>query len=301
LSRNIIIGTRGSRLALWQANKVKSELEALDFACELKIIKTQGDRVQDLSFDKLEGKGFFTKEIEEALISKDIDVAVHSLKDLPTSQVEGLALAGLSERADPADILIHHPDQYDADKPLGLRPKTVVGTSSIRRKTQSQSLVENITVQDLRGNVPTRIQKLRDKKYDAIILAAAGVERLELDLTDLKVTRLHPKEFVPAPAQGVIAYQVRAADIEMRNIIGHIHHKETAEQTNIERRVLKMMDGGCHIPLGVYCEVDPAGNYQVFAAYAADNSTELIRPRLSQSTTHLLAERMVEKLLNSET
>ena len=163
------------------------------------------------------------------------------------------------------------------------------------------SLLDDISVIDLRGNVPTRVQKLRNKGYDAIILAAAGLERLELDLSDLEVKRLHPREFVPAPAQGVIAYQVRSADTEMRKIIAHIHHAETAKRSNIERKVLKMMDGGCHIPLGVYCELDAAGNYQLFSAYAKNENDKLHRYRLSQSTSFEMAERMVEKLLNPET
>jgi len=162
-------------------------------------------------------------------------------------------------------------------------------------------LLEDISVTDLRGNVPTRVQKLRDKAYDAIILAAAGLERLELNLSDLEVKKLHPREFVPAPAQGVIAYQVRSTDTEMRKIIAHIHHAETAKRTNIERKVLKMMEGGCHIPLGVYCELDVAGNYQLFAAYAKDEKEKLYRFRLSHSTSYEMAERMVEKLLNPET
>jgi len=139
VSNTIIIGTRGSRLALWQANKVKAELEALNFSCQLQIIKTQGDKIQNLGFDKLEGKGFFTKEIEDALIRKEIDVAVHSLKDLPTEQVDGLALAGLSERADPSDVLLIHPESLDKERPLGLKKDAIIGTSSIRRKTQIQS------------------------------------------------------------------------------------------------------------------------------------------------------------------
>jgi len=301
LNKKIIIGTRGSRLALWQANKVKSELEAINFNCELKIIKTQGDKVQDLSFDKLEGKGFFTKEIEDALINKDIDLAVHSLKDLPTEQVEGLVLAGLSERADPSDILIHRRSEMDTNRSLWLKKDAIVGTSSIRRKSQLLSLVDEVSVKDLRGNVPTRIEKLRSGAYDAIILASAGVERLELDLSDLEVIKLHPKEFVPAPAQGVIAYQVRKEDVEMRKIVGQIHHAATAKLSNIERKVLKMMDGGCHIPLGVYCELDAAGSYQVFAAYSRGEEEPMMRHRIAQSTTHLLAERMAEKLLNPET
>lgn len=296
MSRNIIIGTRGSQLALWQAHKVKRELEALNFTCELQIIKTQGDKIQDIGFDKMEGKGFFTKEIETALLASEVDVAVHSLKDMPTVQPEGLALAGLSSREDPADLLLIHPDALDETATLNLRSGANIGTSSIRRQTQILDLLPDAKVTDLRGNVPTRVQKLRDKSYDAIILAAAGLNRLEMNLEGLVVKRLHPREFVPAPGQGVIAYQVREADTEMRKIISHIHQKETSLITNIERSVLRSMDGGCQVPLGVYCEVDQAQNFHVFAAYQAPDADGLARYHISQSTKHLISEKMVEKL-----
>jgi len=194
VSRLIKIGTRGSRLALWQAHKVEAELSAIGFSCELVIIKTQGDKVQDLSFDKLEGKGFFTKEIEDALLASDIDVAVHSLKDLPTEQPEGLSLAGLSTRANPSDVLLIHPDSHDTSQDFGLKKSSTIGTSSVRRKSQILSFLPTAKVIDLRGNVPTRVQKLRDKGYDAIILAAAGLDRLELDLSDLISVRMHQGE-----------------------------------------------------------------------------------------------------------
>lgn len=299
MSRLIKIGTRGSRLALWQAHKVEAELSAIGFSCELVIIKTQGDKVQDLSFDKLEGKGFFTKEIEDALLASDIDVAVHSLKDLPTEQPEGLSLAGLSTRANPSDVLLIHPDSHDTSQDFGLKKGSTIGTSSVRRKSQILSFLPTAKVIDLRGNVPTRVQKLRDKGYDAIILAAAGLDRLELDLSDLISVRMHPKEFVPAPAQGVIAYQVRTEDKEMRKIIANIHDHDTAAQTNVERKVLKQMDGGCQTPLGVYCEIDKASNFHVYAAYAREVDKPLIKVNISQSTQHQLAERVVEKLLNT--
>lgn len=296
MSKTIIIGTRGSRLALWQANKVKAELEIFNFPCELKIIKTQGDKIQDIGFNKMEGKGFFTKEIESELLDGTIDVAVHSLKDLPTTQPEGLALAGLSQRADPADLLLIHPSAHQEGETLGLKPHSKIGTSSIRRKTQIMALAPGHEVIDLRGNVPTRVNKLREGAYDAIILARAGVNRLELDLSDLVTKRLHPKEMIPAAAQGVIAYQVRAEDIEMRKIISLIHHKPTAEGTNIERKVLQEMDGGCQVPLGVYCEIDEAHNYHLFGFYAPSESGDPITHRISQSTNHLLVKKMVEKL-----
>lgn len=299
MTRNIRIGTRGSALALWQAHKVKAELAALGYECKLHIIKTQGDKIQNIGFDKMEGKGFFTKEIEDALLEEQVDVAVHSLKDMPTVQPQGLVLAGLSHREDPADLLIARPESLDASQTYGLKTGAIVGTSSIRRNTQLLSLATHLETRDLRGNVPTRVDKLRAGEYDAIILASAGINRLELDLSDLITTRLHPREFVPAPGQGVIAYQVRAADTEMRKIIQNIHQVTTATSTNIERQVLKMMDGGCQVPLGVYCEVDQLGNYHLYGAYAA-NGKDINRYHLSRSTRDGLAEAMVQKLSHPE-
>jgi len=291
----IRIGTRGSALALWQAEKVKADLRAQGFDSELHIIKTKGDKIQDIGFDKMEGKGFFTKEIEDALLRQEVDVAVHSLKDLPTVQPEGLVLGGLSEREDPSDLLIIRPECVDSNKTYQLREGAKVGTSSIRRKTQLTNLAPQVHTTDLRGNVPTRVQKLRDGQYDAIILASAGINRLVLDLSDLITLRLHPKEFVPAAGQGVIAYQVRAADKSTRKIIQRIHNTKTAMATNVERKVLKLMDGGCQVPLGVYCEMDSLSNYHLYGYYASSDK-ELKREQLSQSTSHGLAELMVEKL-----
>ena len=184
-NQHIRIGTRGSDLALWQANFVKGELEKLACTVEIKIIKTQGDLVQDLSFDKLEGKGFFTKEIEEALIANEIDLAVHSHKDLETSSPEGLMIAAVSDRENPAELLLIRKEAYAPNETWELKKKAVIGSSSARRKSQVLALRPDLQLKDLRGNVPTRIDKLRKGEYDAILLAKAGVNRLGLDLGDL--------------------------------------------------------------------------------------------------------------------
>ena len=215
--RKIIIGTRGSDLALWQANYTKGLLEGLGCQVELKIISTEGDRSQqwNTSFDKLEGKGFFTKEIEEALVNKEIDLAVHSHKDLPTTSPEGLIIAGVSQREDPSDLLLIRKEAVDEKQRFSLKRKAVLGTSSARRKAQFLAFRDDVEVKDLRGNVPTRVKKLREGLYDAILLAKAGTERLDLDLSDLHVEKLSPKEFVPAPAQVVLAWQIREADRDL--------------------------------------------------------------------------------------
>lgn len=293
----IIIGSRGSKLALWQANFVASELKARGVEAPIVVIKTQGDRIQDLSFDKLEGKGFFTKEIEAALLAGDIDLAVHSMKDLPTTSPEGLSVAGVSDRANPQDLLIIRKDKVDASRKLNLPEKAIVGTSSNRRKAQINHFRPDAKVVDLRGNVPTRINKLKTEDYDAIILAAAGVERLEIDLSDVEIVPLNVKEFVPAPAQGVLAYQVRSEDIAIRKFIQtELHHTEVSSATNVERKLLKLLDGGCHLPLGAHCELDHLGHYHLWVSFANSLDQPLKMIRKSSSTSLNLAEEAYETL-----
>lgn len=258
MERKIIIGTRGSDLALWQANYTKELLEDKGHTVEIKIIETSGDRSQqwNTSFDKLEGKGFFTKELEDALLDKSIDLAVHSHKDLPTVAPEGLLVAGVSKRKDPSDILIMQKEAVDKLQKFGLKKDARLGTSSARRKSQILAFRPDVELKDLRGNVPTRVARLRNGDYDAIILAAAGVERLELDLDDLHVEYLSPEEFIPAPAQGVIAWQTREDDNELMEAIDEINDLDVLIRINIERQILNMFDGGCQLPLGVFCDTE---------------------------------------------
>jgi len=258
VERKIIIGTRGSDLALWQANYTKKLLEEKGHAVELKIITTSGDKSQewDTSFDKLEGKGFFTKELEEALLNNSIDLAVHSHKDLPTTSPEGLLIAGVSKREDPSDMLIIKDASTDDKLKFGLKKNAIVGTSSARRKSQLLAFRPDITVKDLRGNVPTRIKKLEGKEYDAILIATAGVERLEIELDNYTVQKLNPEEFVPAPAQGVLAWQTREEDNELLAVIDEINDLDVLIKINIERQLLALFDGGCHLPFGCYCDTE---------------------------------------------
>ncbi|MBB4078259.1 hydroxymethylbilane synthase [Lewinella aquimaris] len=293
------IGTRGSRLALWQAHFVQEELSRHGIASELEIIKTQGDRVQHLGFDKLEGKGFFTKEIEDALLEGRIDCAVHSLKDLPTNQPEGLVLAALSYRASVEDVVLIHKDRATSGMPFSLPEGATIGTSSNRRKAILKDLHPGLLPVDIRGNVPTRMKKALSGELDAVVLAAAGLERLDLDLSEMTVVRTSPREFVPAPGQGVMAVQTREEDIEMRKKLSLLHHPIVGECTNVERTVLNLMQGGCSMPLGVYCEKDQLGNYHVWASYAPTASDPLRRVQVSQSTRAGLAERVVEELLSA--
>src|SRR5512138_1392256 len=174
----LVIGSRGSDLALFQANFIKSILEGPSCAVEIKIIKTSGDKIDNISFDKMEGKGFFTKELEDALLANEIDLAVHSLKDLMTSQPDGLKLGAVGYRADRRELLLIRKEAVDGDGLIPVKQGGVIGTSAARRKGQIAYYNPSLTIADLRGNVPTRVAKLRDGKYDAILLAAAGVTRL---------------------------------------------------------------------------------------------------------------------------
>ena len=296
MKSKIIIGTRGSKLALWQAHFTKDNLEKMGIEVDIKIIKTRGDKIQHLSFDKIEGKGFFTKELEDALLSGQVDLAVHSMKDLPTESPEGLSIAGVSYRENPADWLVINKGQEDTSKIYQLKEKAVVGTSSARRKAILLDIRPDIHLKDIRGNVPTRLQKLKDGQFDAIVLAAAGLTRLDLDMSDFIVVKLNTKEFVPAPAQGVLAYQTCTADIETRKIIKRLHNSEVAAVTNVERKVLNLLGGGCHMPLGVYCELDDKGYYHVWAAKAATWDGPVKRVRLSSGTSFELAEQVLAAL-----
>lgn len=248
----IRIGSRGSDLALWQANYVKGILEEKGCEVSISIIQTKGDEFQELGFDKMEGKGFFTKEIENSLLNQEIDLAVHSHKDLETTEPEGLTTAAVSYREDPSELLLINEGSWSEHEVWELKKNAVIGTSSSRRKSQVLALRQDLTIKDLRGNVPTRVEKLKSGAYDAILLAYAGVSRLNLDLGGLKVVKLDPEEFVPAPAQGVLALQIRKNETKLSELLAEINNEEVQQQILIERSILKSMDGGCQLPLGVF-------------------------------------------------
>jgi len=294
LDRPLIIGTRGSDLALWQANFVKDSLAAIHIPAELKIIKTQGDRILNLSFDKLEGKGFFTKELEEELLSGKIDIAVHSHKDLPTENPPGLIIAAVSEREDPSELLLILKDCVDVRQKLSLKFGATIGTSSNRRKAQLLAHRPDLEIRDLRGNVPTRIQKLRKESYDAIMIAKAGVSRLGINLDDLHVETLTPNELIPAPAQGVLAIQIRESDRILFDALQELNHPDVAEELAVERTVLKLFGGGCHLPLGCYCTKED-GVYRVFTSKANEGDEFPDRYFVESPTAEGLPEKIVAK------
>ncbi len=253
-TRPIRIGTRGSQLALAQAQWTAQSLrEAHGDAVEpeLVILKTRGDKLQHLALAKLDDKGFFTREIEQALLDGSVDLAVHSLKDLPSEQPPGLALAAIPEREDPADLLLGREGEEAA--------QVRVGTSSLRRQLQVLDGHPQWTVVPVRGNVPTRVKHLREGRTEKLVLAAAGVRRLGLSLEGLVVERLDPASCVPAPGQGALGIQIRDGDEEMKALLAPLHHAETAMAVEGERSFLQKAGGGCNLPLGAWARQEAGG------------------------------------------
>jgi len=252
----LILGSRGSELALAQAQRVRDILVTdLDVPVEIKVIKTTGDRIDHLSFDKMEGKGFFTKELEEALLAGQIDLAVHSLKDLMTTQPQGLKLGAVGCREDRRELLIIKKESRVDSGVLPVKSGGVVGTSSVRRKCQVATHNPLLHVKDLRGNIPTRIKKLREGQYDAIVIAAAGVRRLSLDLSDLEVVYLDPEVFLPAPGQGMLGIEIRLDDSEVETVVSKLGSGEDKLEAFLERGLLARFESGCSLPLGVYSQI----------------------------------------------
>ena len=284
------IGTRGSDLARWQAHYVRDLIESRGGTCDIQILSTQGDREQVQAFEKLEGKGFFTKEIEQALLDGSVDLAVHSHKDLETRQPPGLAIAAVPPRAAAQDVLLIR-KSASANRPwLPLAKGAKVGTSSVRRRDQLLLLRPDLDIQALRGNVPTRVDRLRQGLYDAIVLAAAGLDRLELDLQDLVRLDLDPRHFVPAPAQGALALQMREDDPKL-DWLRSLSHGPTANAIAGERAILRELEGGCQLPFGAHVRAGgglraflqtPSGARRIVAADATSALQQLQSPSPAQ-------------------
>ncbi len=272
--KELIIGSRGSELALWQANHVKDQLEDCGYQVNIRIIKTKGDKIQNLSFDKIEGKGFFTKELEDALLSEEVDLAVHSLKDLETTQPEGLELAAVSKRNSPHDVLLIKQESYSEQNTWGLPENAVVGTSSCRRQAWLKQHISDVNLVDLRGNVPTRIQKLRNGDMDAIVLAEAGINRISPNVSGLHKFVLPLNEFVPAPAQGVLGLQIRSNDQRLQEAIAPLNDPQVKTEISVERGILNGIGGGCHVPLGAFCITRETDLLEVTVAYEGDKGYE---------------------------
>ena len=242
----LTIGSRGSQLALWQAHWVKGQLESLGEQCRIEIIHTTGDKITDVALSKVGTKGLFTKEIEEALLDGRIDLAVHSLKDMPTDLPAGLTLAAIPQREDPRDALV---GKKLADLPHGCQ----VGTSSLRRAAQLRATRPDLQIENIRGNVDTRLRKLDEGLYDAIVLASAGLRRL--GLKDRITEMLDPRVMCPAVGQGALAIETRSDAGRAQEICARLDHLETRTAVTAERAVLASLGGGCQVPIGAYAVI----------------------------------------------
>jgi hydroxymethylbilane synthase len=267
----LTIGSRGSQLALWQARWVKASLEALGEECRIEIIHTTGDKITDVALSKVGTKGLFTKEIEEALLDSRIDLAVHSLKDLPTESPDGLTLAAIPAREDPRDAIVGKRLEQLAS---GAR----VGTSSLRRAAQLRALRQDLDIQTVRGNVDTRLRKLDEGQYEAIVLASAGLRRLGLQ--DRIAELMDPGVMCPAVGQGALAIETRAGG-RACDVCALLDHALTRAAVTAERAVLARLGGGCQVPIGAYAIVPDRTALHLRAVVVSPDGSSVIRKQNS--------------------
>jgi hydroxymethylbilane synthase len=284
------IGSRGSQLALWQANHISALLRARGHRVELEIIKTTGDKILDVALAQVGTKGMFTKEIEEALTEKRVDLAVHSLKDLPTELPLGFELVAITERVNPHDVFLSvHYDCLDA-LPKGAK----VGTSSLRRQAQLKAFRPDLNIHPLRGNVDTRVRKLEQGEYDAIILAAAGLTRL--GKTQLVKEYLSESFMCPAAGQGALGIEIRADDTKMRELLGFLNNSDSRAATICERTLLNKLGGGCQVPIGAFAEVKD-GKLRLTGVVARPDGSKVLREQQTGTDPVELGERVGNTLL----
>ena len=291
--QKITIGTRGSALALWQANWVKSELEREYPGIEvnLTVIKTKGDKILDVPLAKVGGKDLFVKEIEDALLAQNIDLAVHSMKDVPTELPEGLQVAITPPREDPRDAFFSHSGKGLKEMPKG----AVIGTSSLRRKSQLLNAFPHLTTKDLRGNVDTRLKKLGRGEYDGIILAYAGVKRL--GWADQVTELMDPLISLPAIAQGALGIETRINDDFNNQRLAFFHDQKSALAVRAERALLKTLEGGCQVPIAGHATVDKNNQISLTGLVAALDGRQIIKEIACGEDPEKLGEELAHTLL----
>lgn len=272
--RNIIVGSRRSKLAMTQTKWVIKKLEELnpDFTFEIKEIVTKGDRILDVTLSKVGGKGLFVKEIEQAMLSGEIDMAVHSMKDMPSALPEGLMVGCIPKREDARDVLISKGRQKLAD----LKQGAVVGTSSLRRSAQLLQMRPDLEIKWIRGNIDTRLKKLETEDYDAIILAAAGLSRMGWK-DDVVTEFLDPESCLPAVGQGALAIECRGSDEELLSLFSRLNDRYTQLTVTAERAFLHAMEGGCQVPIAGFATMDEAGVIELTGLVASPDGKTVYR------------------------
>lgn len=295
MRENIVIATRGSQLALRQANLVADEIgKQKNYAVSLKTIKTKGDKILDSPLAKIGDKGLFVKEIENTLLAEQVDLAVHSMKDIPTEVPQGLVIAAALEREDPRDALISREGLLLKELPT----RAVMGTSSLRRRAQLLNYRGDFRFIDLRGNIDTRVRKMHELSLDAIILSGAGLARLGLAG---RITERIPSEIIlPAVGQGTIAVEVREDDLQMLELARSLNHLPTWQAIVAERALLKFLEGGCQVPLGALARVED-GELVLEAAVASLDGSSLVRDSISGKAEEAgeMGMKLAEKLVRS--
>jgi hydroxymethylbilane synthase len=296
MKKNICIGTRGSQLALWQAHFIKSEIEHLspDLIVEITIIKTTGDMITDRPLAMVGGKGLFVKEIEAALLNNDIDIAVHSMKDMPGELPCGLIIGAIPKRENPFDVLISKDNSLLTDYKKGAK----IGTSSLRRASQIKHIRPDVIIESIRGNLDTRIKKLKAGDYDAIVLAAAGLRRLG---QDSEITEyLDETIMIPAVGQGALCIETRDHDDDITAIMKKLDHRDTRICVTGERAFLKQIEGSCHIPVACFGKIK-GDDVLLTAVVASEDGKELIKEHILSPINKVehsgkaLADKVLEK------
>lgn len=294
MKRTIRIATRKSELALWQANHVADLLREAHPGLEVELLPmvTKGDIILDQPLAQIGGKGLFLKELERAMLKGEADIAVHSMKDVPVEQVPGLEVEVLLKRANPFDALLSREGQTLDELPPGAR----VGTSSLRRQCQLKALRPDVEVRDLRGNVNTRVRKLQEGEYDAIILACAGLERLKMD--SLITEALAPPRWLPAGTQGTIGIQNRSGDEDVKALIAPLMDAEAVTRTRAERGVATLLHGSCQVPLAVFAELD-SGQVRIRSMVGTPDGSRILQASAAgpEAETDALASAVANDLI----
>ncbi|WP_158736677.1 hydroxymethylbilane synthase [Alteribacillus sp. YIM 98480] len=301
--RTIVLGTRKSNLAMKQTEWVISELEKLDlpYNYEIKKIVTKGDKILDVTLSKVGGKGLFVKEIEQAMEDKEIDIAVHSMKDMPGELQDGFTIGAITNRVDPRDAYIANDHIRLVDLPEG----SVVGTSSLRRSAQLLAHRPDLKVQWIRGNIETRLRKLREENFDAIILASAGLERMGWG-GDLVTEYLEPDVCIPAVGQGALGLECRNDDKEVLDLLAQLNDEAVRKRVTAERAFLQAVEGGCQVPIGGYATLEEDGEVELTALVGSPDGKVILKEtrrgtdpeQVGRDAAHLLLEQGAKEILD---
>ncbi len=289
---NFKIGTRGSKLALAQADLVRTRLQEAypEDTFELNVIRTKGDQLKDVPLGKIGDKGIFVREIEEQILEGKIHLGVHSMKDMPSQPALGLVFAKAWKREDARDVLILRKEKSLSDLPKG----AVIGTGSKRRKFQLLAMRRDLQIVDIRGNVDTRLKKMQEQKLDGIVLAAAGLKRLGME--QMITQYFEADEMIPAPAQGILALELQSTNERLLSMLNALADEETEKKAIAEREFLKEMGGGCHVPVGAYCERSTEGALRLHAIYGNESGSWLKRVSVTGQEPGLLAKKAARQI-----